>query len=189
MNIDILNSLTLPLLLAVAGFLIGFIVQTVNRQWQIKDRVAGKRLEIYERIGEDLNRIYCYVMDVGDYTKDDPFTILSAKRNAQRQMNIYQALWPPDTFDALRAFLNSAFKTFQGPGEQARIRASMFQKKAYYQKLNLEWNPEWDERFVDDFGDLETHQAEHRRLYEDMQRLLSRDLMFEERPFWRRSKS
>jgi len=189
MTVDILNSLTLPILLALAGFLIGFVAQTLNRQWQIKDRVAGKRLEIYERIGEDLNRIYCYVMDVGDFTKDDPVAILAAKRNVQRQMNIYQALWPPDTFQALRAYMSSAFKTFQGPGEQARIKASMFEKKAFYGKNGMEWNPAWDDRFVSDMGDLEAHQAEHRRLYENLQRLLSRDLMFEERPFWRRKSS
>ena len=92
MNIDILNSLTVPILLALAGFLIGFIAQTVNRQWQIKDRVAGKRLEIYEKIGEDLNRIYCYVMDVGDYTKDDPISILAAKRTGEDAYTVYDVV-------------------------------------------------------------------------------------------------
>jgi hypothetical protein len=188
MNIDILNSLTLPIMLALAGFLIGFVAQTMNRRWQTKDRVAEKRLEIYERIGEDLNRIYCYIMDVGDFKDDTPDSIVAAKRRVQKQMNIYRALWPDRTLAALHDYMNSGFKTFQGPGVPARVRASTFEKKAAFEQLNLPWDPAWDARFIDDFGDIEEHKAEHRRLYEYLQRLLSRDLMFEERPFWRRDK-
>jgi hypothetical protein len=189
MRLDVLNSLTIPILLAVVGFMIGFVAQSVSRRWQVKDRVAEKRLDIYERIGEDLNRIYCYIMDVGDFKDDTPDSIIAAKRRVEKQMNIYRALWPDDTFAALRAYMRSGFKTFQGPGVPARIRASTFEKKAAFEQLRLTWDPAWEERFVDDFGDIEEHQAEHRRLHQRLQQLLTRDLMFEERSFWRRRKA
>lgn len=189
MAIDILNSLTIPILLALAGFLIGFVSQSMNRRWQVKDRVAEKRLDIYERIGEDLNRIYCYIMDVGDFKDDSPDSIVAAKRRVQKQMNIYRALWPDDTLAALHDYMDSGFKTFQGPGVPARIRASTFEKKAAFEQLGLRWDPAWDTRFIDDYGDIDEHKAEHRKLHENLQRQLTRDLMFEERPFWRRSRT
>jgi hypothetical protein len=160
-----------PLAIAVVGYFIQQTLARQNRSWKAQERIADKRVEIYEQIAEDLNKIYCYVMDVGGFRNETPDTILDAKRNVDRQMYMYQALWPEDTFQRFTDYMESAFATYQGVGTSAKIRARTLEKEAAWQKDGKEWPSDWDARFTGE------RDFEHRQKYEALMRRISTDLM------------
>lgn len=157
--------------------LVGYFVQRAlaerSRSWKFQDRLVDKRIEVYEKIAEDLNRIYCYVMDVGTFKGETPDTIIAAKRNVDKYMYIYQAIWSEDTFKTFNVYQDSAFVTQHGDaGEDARIRSKLFEKKAARENRNQSWTEDWDECFT------EERDPAHREKYKELVKLLSRDLMY-----------
>lgn len=169
--LKLLASLLIPLSIALVGFFVQRALAAQSRSWKFQDRIVDKRIEVYEKIAEDLNRIYCYVMDVGTFKSETPDTIIAAKRNVDRYMHIYQAIWSEDTFNAFSEYVNSAFDTYQDVGKDAAIRSRSSEKRAAQKNRNEEWPASWDERFTGE------RDPKHREKYKELVRLLSRDLM------------
>jgi len=165
-------SLLTPLSIVLVGYFVQRALAEQSRSWKFQDRVIDKRIEIYEKIAEDLNRIYCYVTDVGTFKGETPNTIIEAKRNVDKYMYIYQAIWSEDTFKAFKKYEASAFVTHQGDaGEDARIRSKLFEKKAARENRDQSWTASWDECFTEECDPA------HREKYQELVRLLSKDLM------------
>ncbi|NIR46926.1 hypothetical protein GWO43_00390 [candidate division KSB1 bacterium] len=174
MSIDILSlsiSALTPVAIAVVGYFIQRTLAQQNRSWKVQERIADKRVEIYEKIAEDLNKIYCYVMDVGDFRNETPDTIIAAKRTVDRNMYMYQALWPPETFQNFISYMDSAFATFQGVGENAKIRTRTIQKKSALKQSAKQWPKDWDARFTGE------QDSDHHMKYQQLIQSISRDLM------------
>jgi hypothetical protein len=169
--LKLLTSLLIPLSIALVGFLVQRALAAQSRSWKFQDRIVDKRIEVYEKIAEDLNRIYCYVMDVGTFKSETPDTIIAAKRNVDRYMYIYQAIWSEDTFKAFKVYEKSAFKMYQDIGEDADIRSPFLEKRAAREKRNEAWPESWDKRFTKE------RDPKHKEKYQELIRLLSRDLM------------
>ena len=169
---SLIVSLLTPLTIAIVGYYIQKVLAQQNQNWKIQERLADKRVEIYGNIAEDLNRIYCYVMDVGTFKSESPEAILAAKRNVDKNMYMYQAFWPAETFQRFNDYMDSAFATYRGVGEDATIRAKISEKKAAYEKSGEEWPAEWDKRFT------EKRDQDHKVKYKKLMDLISRDLMY-----------
>jgi hypothetical protein len=167
-------SVLTPVSIALVGFLIQRALAQQSRTWKVQERLADKRVEIYEKVAEDLNKVFCYVMDVGGFKDETPETIIAAKRNVDKHMFMYQALWPVETFNQYRTYLNSAFALFQGAGEDAKIRARSFEKRSAYVKQQRPWPKEWDVRFTEETDPL------HSEKYQALMSLISKDLMHSE---------
>ncbi|HLL69791.1 MAG TPA: hypothetical protein VK363_00070 [Pyrinomonadaceae bacterium] len=169
--VKLLASLLIPLSIALVGFLVQRALAAQSRSWKSHDRIVEKRIEVYEKIAEDLNRIYCYVMDVGTFRGETPDTIIAAKRNVDKFMYIYQAIWSEDTFRAFEEYQASAFATYQGIGEDAGIRSPFEEKRVARERRNEAWLAGWNERFTGE------RDPKHGEKYRELVRLLSRDLM------------
>ncbi len=165
-------SFLTPLTIAVVGFLVQRTLAEQSRTWKIEDRLADKRVEIYEKIGLDLNRIYCYVMDVGDFKDETPDGIMTAKRSVDRNMFVYQAIWPEETFRCFKEYMGVAFAHYEGElGEDAKIRARLPEKKAAFKNKGKQWSTNWDERFTGE------RDGSHHAKYQLLMKLISKDLM------------
>jgi hypothetical protein len=166
-------SFLTPLTIALVGLLVQRTLAAQSRTWKVEDRLADKRVEIYEKIGVDLNRIYCYVMDVGDFKDEIPDEIIAAKRNVDRNMFIYQAIWPEETFKCFQEYIDSAFLHSKGErGSDAKIRAQVPEKKAARENRGKKWPAAWDERFTGE------RDASHKTKYAQLMKLISRDLIY-----------
>jgi hypothetical protein len=58
--LDIVNtiiSFLTPLAIAVVGYFIQRVLAQQNQNWRIQERLVDKRVEIYQSIAEDLNKI------------------------------------------------------------------------------------------------------------------------------------
>jgi hypothetical protein len=164
-------SFLTPLTIALVGYFVQRTLAEQNRSWKIQDRLADKRAEIYEKIAADLNKIYCYVMDVGAFRDETPASILIAKRNMDKQMYMFQAIWPEDTFKAFTDYMHSAFATYQGVGEDAKIRAKPLEKRVARENRGEEWPTNWNDRFTGE------RDPKHKEKYDSVIKSISRDLM------------
>ena len=161
-----------PIAIALVGYWIQRALAEQSRTWKLQERLADRRVAIYEKIAEDLNRIYCYVMDVGGFKGETPESIISAKRNVDKDMFAYQALWPPETFALFLEYMDSAFDTYEAVGEDAKIRTNSSEKKVARQKLDQDWPAGWEDRFT---GKRDPH---HKERYARLISRLSQDLMY-----------
>lgn len=176
--LKLIDSLLTPLSIAVVGYFIQRTLAEQNRNWKVQERIADKRVEIYERVAVDLNRIYCYVMDIGDFKDQKWEAIILAKRNVDRNMFMYQAIWSVDTFQCYENYMLSAFAIEQGAGKDAKIRTRTHQKKEALKKKSENspgkrehWPDSWDINFT------EEQDSEHSNKYRRLMTLISRDLM------------
>src|SRR5262245_48229947 len=98
-------GLLTPILVAWFGFLIQQQLAEQSRSWQSQQRLAYRRLQVYEGVRNELNRIYCFVEDVGTWKEDNPETVISYKRMIDRAMHTHRAIWATDTFQAYLKYM------------------------------------------------------------------------------------
>lgn len=101
--------------------------------------LATSRLKSYDLMKDDLNRIHCFILDVGTWKEETPEKVIGYKRAVDRVMFEDRGIWSEKTFAAYVDYMNAAFETYQGPGEDAHIRTSYVEKE-YIPKWQKEWN-------------------------------------------------
>lgn len=177
-SLEVAKLLVTPVVVA----LLGFFVQTQlaeqaratqqlladqARSWQQSQRLADRRLQVYEAVRVELNKIYCFVEDVGSWKEDNPETVTSYKRSVDREMHSHRAIWSAETFVAYLKYMNSAFAEYSGGvGTDAPIATTATEKR----KGIKNWSPAWESRLTG------TRVPEHKRNYDQLLNLMSRDM-------------
>jgi hypothetical protein len=139
-----------------------------TREWQSQQRLLERRLQVYDAIRVELNRIYCFIEDVGTWKDDTPATVVRYKRDIDQTMYSQSALWSADTVQAYKSYMDAAFEPYQGIGVDAKIKTSAWQKKVGVPG----WQEAWSEKLT---GSLD---EAHRQKYDKLISLISRDLSF-----------
>lgn len=155
-----------PITVALVGYLVQQQLAVQTRLWQGQQRVVERRLQTYDAIRIELNRLYCFVEDVGTWKEDNPETIIRYKRDIDQIMHTNRALWSAGTFQAYLDYMNSAFATFQGVGADAKIKTTDIEKKVGIP----EWKQDWSNRLTGD------HDPKHREKYDKLINLIANDL-------------
>ncbi|WP_071675341.1 hypothetical protein [Nioella nitratireducens] len=119
-----LQILFFLLVAGVSGALIWRLISIEAALWQTRP-ILVKRLEIYERIAPDLNRIYCFRRLVGYWKEVSPPDLIATKRRLDREVNISRHLLSEEFYRRHLEFMALCFHTFTGPGEDAKIRATI----------------------------------------------------------------
>lgn len=177
-SLEIAKLLVTPLVVALLGFFFQSqladqasatqkILAEQARSWQQSQRLANRRLQLYEEISDDLNKIYCFVEDVGSWKEDNPDTIIVYKRNVERVMHSHRAIWSTDAFAAYLKYMDSAFLEYAGgAGGDAKIATTVVEKR----KGIAGWSAKWESKVTGKRAD------EHQSDYDKLQNLLSRDM-------------
>lgn len=142
-------SVLTPITIAALTF---FVTRALNEQQaehKKDEQVLQLKQTAYARIGPELNKIYVYVDDVGDYRSFKPDDIIAIKRRVDRDFHMYDSFWSKGTAQAYDAFMRAAFETFTGVGKNARLRTISAEKKAAFASDRKAWKPEWDELFTE----------------------------------------
>ena len=159
-------GLLTPFVVALVGYFIQQQLAEQSRTWQVQQRLADRRLQVYDSIRSDLNRIYCFVEDVGSWKEDNPETVVGYKRSIDRTMHTQRAIWATDTFHAYLEYMDAAFQTYQAVGTDARIKTNDIEKRVGVPG----WTTEWSARLT---GQRDPN---HRSFYNRLVNLMSRDL-------------
>jgi len=155
-----------PILIAFFGFLIQQQLAEQSRSWQSEQRLADRRLQVYDSVRNELNRVYCFIEDVGSWKEDNPETVIGYKRVIDRAMHTHRAIWETDTFKAYLDYMNAAFQTYQGVGTDAKLRTTDREKKVGVPG----WKADWSVRLTG------TRDTEHKKRYDKLIDLMSRDI-------------
>lgn len=92
-------------------------------------KVIEKRVELWDKIGPDINDIYAYAMRVGNWNNLRPEEIIGIKRQCDKCFYSYKPFFSEAFSDAYLDFMKANFKMFNGMGEDAKIRASTLKRK------------------------------------------------------------
>jgi hypothetical protein len=143
-------SVLTPIAIAALTF---FVTRALNEQQaehKKDEQVLQLKQTAYARIGPELNKIYVFVDDVGDYRSFTPDAIIAIKRRVDRDFHMYDTFWSKATSDAYDAFMAAAFKTYLGVGRKPQLRTFTKEKRAAYASDGRAWKAEWDTLFAEE---------------------------------------
>lgn len=143
-------SILTPLILVYLTFIVQSTLTEKEAEFGRLEQILAEKQRIYGSLGSDLNRIYVYIADVGDFRQYTPLQIIQKKRATDRLFFTYLPYWSKETETRYQAFMTSAFATYQGAGKRAKIKTRSFEKKKAYEIDNLVWKDDWDKHFTED---------------------------------------
>ncbi len=149
--VALLGPLTIAATAAITAIFVNRRLKNIEHiQWKNR-RIVDKRIEIYEGIAPLLNDIYCYLAWVGVWQMRKPTDIIDAKRQLDRRMHINRYILDDAVFAAYDAFMGLAFKTFNAPGEDAKIRTTLTDPLGDRRNGRFfAWDPAWETMFAPD---------------------------------------
>ena len=144
----IVSALT-PIAIAVAGYFINKAIKTREHELTVLRSKQDIRKGIYDDIGPKLNKIFCFIVDVGDFGQYEPPHIRDLKDEINRKFHTYKMLWQDKTINAYDKFIESSYSEYSGGmGTPGKIRALTAEKKKFFELTGKRWKPEWDEMFT-----------------------------------------
>lgn len=140
--IDFALSSATPIIVLILGIWAKNIAIDYERRAALNGRIIEKRVEIYEKIGEDLNDIFVFLLQVGDWKQFSPNQIIEKKRHLDKIMYVNRPYWSDSVFSSYNKFMDSAFETYTEVGEDAKIKTVTMK----FEKLPT-WKQEWKKQF------------------------------------------
>jgi hypothetical protein len=134
----LLASLSIPVALLLLGL-------ALERRKVANQELTKKRIVVYDQVAPRLNDIMCFYRAVGHWASLDPDKIITAKREADRQMHVYRALFSPGFFATYQTFMDVCFETFSDPrgGAPAKLRLD---RAHVTRQMGPRWVDAWAER-------------------------------------------
>lgn len=120
-------------------------------KYKISEKIVEDKRSIYRSISIDINSIYIYINDVGNFYDFSPEIIIQKKRVVDSIFFSHNSYWNTDTRNAYKDFMSAAFMTYSGPGQPARIRSRPDQKIAAALYRGEQWNKERNDAFNGEF--------------------------------------
>jgi hypothetical protein len=162
--IKIIASVATPIIVLVLGIWAKTIAIDYERRASLNGRVIEKRIEIYGKVDKDLNDIFVFLTQVGNWKALTPEEIVMKKREVDKIMHTNRPYWSDVTFNAYREFMNSAFETYTGVCEDAKIKTELWQ----FRKL-----PSWQESWSKWYSPNPTSLSELRSKYNTLMKSLA----------------
>ncbi|WP_142988255.1 hypothetical protein [Granulicella rosea] len=120
-----------------------------NRQW-LNQKLVEKRIQIYEDLAPLLNDLLCYYTFVGCWKDLDPPDVIRKKRDLDKKLYLAQPLIPKALFDACKKFIDACFTTFNGWGQDAKMKTPTQKRRTSHCKP---WEDGWSKYFSDEHVD------------------------------------
>ena len=115
-----------------------------NKKWT-SQRIIEKRLDFYDLVVPDLNDIYCYYMQFGNWKEFTPCDIIQKKRKLDKAFYIHKHVFKNSedlTEVYYKTYIHNCFKTGTGIETKGKI------KMDYSAREDLpNWNYKWNDLF------------------------------------------
>lgn len=157
---------------------VGLSAIVFARRQTRSEQLLGVRLGYYQELAPELNRLMCYLTFIGTWRDDSPLDIVMLKRRLDSRFACALPLFSEEVGTAYQALMQKTFTTFGLWGQDARIRSSAYRRRQAWKRLDLEWNPDWDECFEleDDAPISASSLADYRHAYDRLVGALVHDL-------------
>jgi hypothetical protein len=158
-----------PVAVAVLGvYLTRLAKRFEHAQWR-NQRLIEKRISVYDDLASDLNDLLCYFTYVGCWKELNPRDVVALKRRIDKKVYLAAPLFSRSFFEKCMKFLNLCYATFQGWGEDAKLRTTFNRRK---ETAAANWDSKWDSLFADDVPDP----SEIRTAYGELMRVFSEEM-------------
>lgn len=164
--VKVVASVATPIIVLLIGVWAKNIAVDHERRASLDGRIIEKRVEIYEEVKADINDIFAFLTQVGNWKELTPQQVVERKRRVDKTMYTSRPYWSDTAFCAFTDFMNAAFETYTGITEDAKIRTVTWQ----FEKL-----PQWDASFSQWFSDQPTSVSELRHKYDVLMKGLALD--------------
>jgi len=139
----LLTDIAIPLTIVGLGFWLNRrLTRLEHRRWT-SQKVIEKRIEVFDKSAPLLNDLFCYFTRVGGWKEKTPPDIVALKRDLDRIIHVHAPIFPQGFGDQYRRFINNFFRTFTGPGQNAKLKATFGKHKS----ANSDWNDDWEDCF------------------------------------------
>jgi hypothetical protein len=132
---------------AVVGFVGHVALQSLDATTKRNDIIIKRRMDVYDRISPEIDDIYIYIRQVGYYKDITPVDILKIKRDIDKTVYSNIPYLSANFFAKYNSFMNIAFCTYNGVGEDAKIRQRYDNYKESSEYIHKTWEPAWEKRF------------------------------------------
>ncbi|SIT58788.1 conserved hypothetical protein [Mesorhizobium prunaredense] len=122
-------SLVISTLMTAGLFYYGQQFAQLSADRSRLEKVQDKKIELWDRIGPQLNRILSYITYVGRWNQISAAQVVDAKRASDEIFYVYKPFFSDKFQKDYNRFMDSAFQTFNGMGEDAKIRTSPTSRK------------------------------------------------------------
>jgi hypothetical protein len=137
-----------PIMIAVLTFFITGALNVRESGLRRGEQLSSDKQKIYSQIAPDLNIVYVFVSDIGDFRSYSPDTVIDKKRSIDRIFFSYRPYWSEETITKYNRFMDASFEFYSDYASNARIRTSKDQKKAAFDHDGKPWDPKWDSMFT-----------------------------------------
>lgn len=126
-------SLSMPVAVLVLGLML-------ERRKVANQELTKKRITVFDKVAPRLNDMYCFYRVVGHWRALDPDKIIAGKREIDREMHVYRALFSAELFTAYMEFMRSCFMMYGGAGHSAKLRLDVDYAR---REMGAGWNESW----------------------------------------------
>lgn len=166
---QLILSIVTPVLLLALGIPIARYTKRLDTQAALDEKLIERRLALFERLGPDLNDLYCLTQFVGHFRSIDPPSALKRKRRLDKTIHVNRPIFSTEVMLAYTRFIDAVFKTPDQAGENAKL---LIEPDVLAVERGGEWPEEWDDYFADEPA---TPQHEVERAYTKLVDALARD--------------
>ena len=166
------TGIATPILVAILGFRLNRTMQGLAAAQWANQKVVEKRLTVFDESAPLLNDLYCYLMFVGNWKELKPNELVQRKRQLDKKIYVYAALFSQDLIDSYNAFIHACFETYNGPGHDARIRTYVESPDGDRRRTLPSWEAPWDNLFSKNVSS----KAEVKRKYQELMATFSSEL-------------
>lgn len=134
-----------PVSIVMLGFFVNRRIKDLERIEWTNRKAIEKRIDLFDRLAPDVNRLYCYLNWIGDWQEMTPPEVVALKRRLDKGFFVYRYLIGEDVFLAYQAFMELAFRTYVAAGKDALIRTTLASPLGDRRTSRFfEWRAEWD---------------------------------------------
>jgi hypothetical protein len=139
------GGLTSIVLAGIGIYIHRITKQFEHAQWR-SQKLIEKRIAVYDELMPEINDVLCYFTYVGCWRDLDPPTVVSLKRIIDKKMHLAFPLFSREFHDTCLKFQSLCFETYNGWGQDARLRTHFQRRKEARAK---DWRSDWDSCFSD----------------------------------------
>ncbi len=156
-------SLITPIMVLIIGIGIHRVTKKFeNIQWK-SQKLIEKRLAIYDDLAPDLNDLLSYFTYIGCWKDFEPDKIIKMKRTVDKKIYLAAPLMSKEFFDHCIEFMSICFDTYNGWGEDAKLRTNWRRRKEY---SSFDWSESWELCFSNDIVDPEVIKQAYKKIME-----------------------
>ncbi len=137
-----------PATIGIVGYFINRRIRELERDEWKNRKAIEKRIDLFDRLGPDLNALYCFMKWVGDWQRITPPEVIALKRRLDKSVYTYSYILGEDVFRAYENFMALVFRMYHTPGKDALIRSTLTDPLGDRQKSpHYAWKDEWNDAF------------------------------------------